>query len=141
MHAQRGSTMVEFALSAGVMLLLIFGIMECALEVYAYHTISTAARLGTRWAMVRGSDCPAPACPAGATDVSNYVLTQVPLLDTSKVTVATTWSNTADCAAATKNAAGCTVAVTVSYPFNLALPFIWKSAPTLSSTSEVVISE
>lgn len=143
-HGERGATMVEFAISAMVMLVMLFGIMECSLLLYSYHTVSNAARQATRWAMVRGSDCVAPTCPASANDVKNYVLTQVPLLDTSQITVNTTWSSSNGCTVSSVSGPagpGCTVAVQISYPFQLQLPFVPIGAITLSSTSQMVMSE
>lgn len=143
-HAERGTTTVEFAISAMVMLMMLFGIMECSLLLYSYHTVSNAARQATRWAIVRGSDCVSATCPASANDVKNYVLTQVPLLDASQVTVNTTWSSSNGCTVTSSSGPagpGCTVAVQVSYPFQIQLPFIPINAITLSSTSQMVMSE
>jgi len=143
-NAQRGSTTVEFAASAMVMLMVLFGILEAALLLYSYHTVSTAARLASRWAMVRGANCPAASCPATSNSVKAYVLTQLPLLDASKVTVTTTWSSYGTCATPASTGPGepgCQVAVTVSYPFQLNLAFIPISALTLTSTSKMVVAE
>lgn len=144
LHAQRGTTTVEFAISALLMLMLLFGIMECSLLVYSYHTVSNAAREGSRWAIVRGIDCVASSCPATADSVKAYVLTQVPLLDASQVTVTTTWSSSENCAVSSASGPagpGCIVAVRVSYPFQLNLPLVPINAMTLSSTSQMVMSE
>lgn len=144
LHSQRGASTVEFAISSLVMLMLLFGILECSLLLYSYHTVSNAARQATRWAMVRGSDCVASSCPATASSVKSYVLTQVPLLDPSQVSVTTTWSSSNGCtvtSSAGPAGPGCTVAVQITYPFQLQLPLIPISAITLSSTSQMVMSE
>lgn len=144
LEAQRGATLVEFAVSSLVMLMVMFGILECSLLLYTYHTVSNAARQASRWAMVRGSDCIASTCPADANAVKSYVLTQVPLLDTSQVNVTTTWASSSDCTVTSSSGPagpGCIVAVQVSYPFQLHLPLIPISALTLSSTSQMVMSE
>lgn len=140
-HAQRGSSMVEFAIAALAMLMFVFGIMEFARLLYTYHTVATAARLGSRWAMVRGTACPAPSCPASSSTVSTYVKTAVPLLDTTQVTVSTAWANTAVCSAASKEAPGCLVTVTVTYPFRFLVPIVSSSTISLTSASQMVISE
>lgn len=144
LHAQRGSSTVEFAISALLMLMLLFGIMECSLLLYSYHTVSNAARQASRWAVVRGSDCLAASCPATADTVKAYVLTQVPLLDATQVAVTTTWSSSSNCTAPSASGPagpGCIVAVHVTYPFQLHLPLIPISTLTLSSTSQMVMSE
>jgi Flp pilus assembly protein TadG len=140
-HAQRGSTMVEFAISAALMLVMIFGILEFARAVYTYHTVENAARLGSRWAMVRGSDCVAARCPATTDTVKTYVQSQLPLLTAANATVTTTWANGTGCYANPANAPGCVVSVTVSYPFTFDLPFISKTLLQMSSASKMVISE
>jgi Flp pilus assembly protein TadG len=144
MNGQRGASMVEFAISAMVMLMVVFGIIEFAQLLYSYHTVADAARLGTRWAIVRGADCVDVSCPAGPDDVRAYVRTQVPLLTASNVGVTTTWTNTNTCTAAAYAAAngpGCEVTVTVTYPFSFGVS-IWGSGQVnLSSTSSMVISE
>lgn len=144
LEAQRGATLVEFAISSLVMLMVMFGILECSLLLYTYHTVSSAARQASRWAMVRGSDCVASTCPADAKAVKSYVLTQVPLLDTAQVNVTTTWSSSNGCTVASSSGPagpGCTVAVQISYPFQLHIPLIPISAMTISSTSQMVMSE
>ena len=79
-RGEQGSAMVEIALSIGILLALLFGVIEACLAVYSYHFVSEAAREGTRYAIVRGSssgsDCPASpaaACPASQSDIQNYV--------------------------------------------------------------------
>jgi Flp pilus assembly protein TadG len=156
-HTQRGASMVEFAISASALLLIMFGILEFARVMYTYHTVSNAARLGSRWAMVRGANsCNGPIdhCSASATDIQNYVLSVVPMVDASSTTlpncsqqglcVTASWSNSSDpstdCSSGGSNAVGNLVCVTVSYPFNFAIPFVSTNALTLSSTSKMVIA-
>jgi Flp pilus assembly protein TadG len=149
--------MVEFAIAATALLLIMFGILEFGRVMYIYHTVSNAARLGSRWAMVRGGNsCSGPIdhCNATSSDIQTWVLSQVPIVDSSSTTlpgcsqaglcVTATWSNSSDpsvdCADGGTNDPGHLVCVTVSYPFNFALPFISQTALTLSSTSKMVIS-
>ncbi|HLI97434.1 MAG TPA: TadE/TadG family type IV pilus assembly protein [Candidatus Baltobacteraceae bacterium] len=132
MHAQRGTAMVEFAISSLVLLMLLLGILELGRALYTYHTIADAARLGARWAIVRGSGCIDASCPATQSSVKSYVLAHVPLLDPSSVTVTANWPS--------GEAAGDPVSVTVKYNFNFAVPYIGNSL-TMQSTSQMVISE
>lgn len=154
-HGQRGASMVEFAICASALLLIMFGILEFGRVLYTYHTVSNAARLASRWAMVRGSGCSVlDHCNASQTDIQNYVSSIVPMVDVSSSTasgcssaglcVQASWSNSTDpsvdCAAGGTDAPGHLVCVTVSYPFNFAIPFVSNSALTLSSTSKMVIA-
>lgn len=143
--------MVEFAASASALLLLVFGILEFGRVMYMYHTVSNAARLGARWAIVRGSGCSTLGaldhCNATSSDIQSWVQSQVPLVDSGSLSVSATWSTSTDpsvdCSVTDptgNNAQGHLVCVTVAYPFNFAIPFVSQSALTLTSTSKMVIS-
>ena len=140
-HAERGTSMLEFSIAVLALLLFVFGIFEFGRALFAYHTVSNAARLGTRWAMVRGASCSAPLdhCNAAQADVLAYVQSQVvSVMDPSQITVDVSWPGTGACA--NSNARGCPVSVTVHYPFSFALPFVSSQALTLSSTSQMTVS-
>jgi Flp pilus assembly protein TadG len=144
----RGSELVEFALSAAMLLTLMLGILDCCRALYAYHFVSWAAQQGTRYAAVRGADwgsaCATTAtfnCNAKGTDVVNYVQSLVnPGISVSALTVTPTWPGTtvsgSSSACAAKNTQGCMVKVQVSYTFNYILPFMPRSAMTFNATSE-----
>lgn len=51
-HDQRGQTLVEFALILPVFIFLLMGIFDLGRAVYAYNTISNAARQAVRLAIV-----------------------------------------------------------------------------------------
>ena len=139
--------MVEFAISASALLLIMFGILEFGRVMYIYHTVSNAARLGSRWAMVRGSGCSKlDHCSASSSDIQTWVQSQVPMVDAANtLQVNATWSNSSDPSVDCDpnngtNAPGHLVCVTVQYPFNFAIPFVSTTALTLSSTSKMVIA-
>jgi Flp pilus assembly protein TadG len=144
---ERGAVIIETALSMVVLLTVIFGVLEVSLAVYNYHFLSYAAREGTRYAIVRGSSCNsfAAACPnATAADVSTYVkgLGFPGIYGT--ITVTTTWPTTGS--ACTPNATPCDnpgnlVKVVVSDLLPFAPPFVPAQTVTMTSTSEMVISQ
>jgi Flp pilus assembly protein TadG len=146
-HAQRGASMVEFAIAASCMLMLLFGIIQFGQVMYTYHTVSNGARLGARWAIVRGSGCtsPVPDCNATQAEIQSYVQSVSPNLNSSLLTVTVSWTSSANpsaaCGAGGTNAPGNSVCVTVSYPFSFAVPLVSTQTLTLSSTSKMVISE
>jgi len=133
-----GAELVEFALSATIFFTLIFGIMEFCLVIYADNFVAIAAQQGTRYAMVRGSDWTS-SCAA---DVQNYELSLAhPGLNLEASNITVTWlTTTAAGSACTKYSQGCQVEVTVSYPFQLNIPFFSTSIP-LSSTSIATIQD
>src|SRR5262245_35526284 len=52
---EAGATLVEFALSAMLFFIFIFGIIEFGLAVWQYNTVATLSQEGARWASVRGA--------------------------------------------------------------------------------------
>lgn len=147
-YRERGASMVEFAIAATALLLMMFGILEFGRVMYTYHTVSNAARLGSRWAIVRGSGCAVlDHCNATSADIQTWVQSQVPMVDSNTLSVSATWSTSTDpsvdCSASDptgNNGMGHLVCVTVSYPFNFAVPFVSQTPLTLTSTSKMVIS-
>ena len=150
-RGERSSTVVEFAVSAMVLFTLVFGFIVMGLALYTYHFTADAAREGTRFAIVRGSSCNlysgfASACPALSTDIQNYVRgLAFPGIDPSLMTVTTAWSaypTGSTCTPSpTCNNPGNLVQVTVTYQFPVSIPFVPFSTLTMSSNSEMVISD
>ncbi|MDE1160686.1 MAG: TadE/TadG family type IV pilus assembly protein [Acidobacteriaceae bacterium] len=135
-----GSSMVEFAASASVVLLLLLGVMECSRAMYVQHFVTNAARDASRYAMVRGSfwsgtSCTGvstPSCMASSDNVSSYVASTVPPgIKPSLLTVTTTWPGTAASGACDttdgSNSSGCLVRVDVTYNFTIFLPLPVRS--------------
>ena len=146
-HGERGSSMVETAITLAAALLLLFGIIEFGRAVYTYHLVDNVARAGARWAMVRGSACPSstsPArtdCPVTSAQVQTYVQSISPMTNQNNVAVSATWPDNTGCQTSGKNGPGCLVVVNVSYPFHFALPFVSTATIPLSSTSQMIISQ
>jgi Flp pilus assembly protein TadG len=53
---EEGSAIVEFALSASLLMAAMFGIIQLSLGFYTFNYVSDAARIATRYASVRGPD-------------------------------------------------------------------------------------
>jgi Flp pilus assembly protein TadG len=155
LREERGGTIVEFAVSAVVLLASFFGIMDFARALYAYHFVSFAAQEGSRYAMVRGNDwsgsCASAssyACAASSANITSYVQGLAPMgITASNITVTPSWPQlNADNAAtgcnstATQNSQGCLVKVKVTYAFHFIMPFLPGSALNMSATSEQAIA-
>lgn len=147
---ERGSALIEAALSITVLLILLFGIIEISLALYSYHFISNAAREGTRYAVVRGStwktQCDtynSAACTATPEEVESYVQNLAfPGIDSSKINVTPTWSTTlGGTSCSTCNASGDFVQIQVQYTFPFSVPFLSSRSLTMTSTSEMVIAQ
>lgn len=139
---ERGTSMAEFALALTASLTLIMGIVDLGRALYTYHLIANAARLGARYAIVRGAACPAAGCPATQSSIQTYVRGLAPELNQASMTVTSTWATTTSCTAAAANAAGCLVTVQVVYPFHFAaLPLLPNFTMSMTSASKMVISQ
>jgi Flp pilus assembly protein TadG len=144
----RGSALVEFAFLVPLLFALVFGVIDFGRALYSYHFVSNAAREATRWASVRGSSCNGiDNCPASASEVGAYVASIAPMgIDTSssRLSAVTTWvapPNNLTICASFPNSPGCAVQVQVSYVFKFVLPFLPTSGYTMTSTSQMVISQ
>jgi len=100
---QKGSSLVELAICFLSFILLTVGALDFAMAVYAYNFCYYAARDTSRWVSVHGSnsatasDCSgnpgmASGCAANSTDVSNHVAAMAIALNSSNLTVTTTWT-------------------------------------------------
>jgi Flp pilus assembly protein TadG len=163
-RGESGSSLVEFAMSALMLMGILVGVIEFGLAMYTYHFLSSAAQQGARFAMVRGytwsenvtTNCSTSAppnftmtydCTAQGSDIQNYVQSLATGgISSSSVTVNTTssylWPGTTPdgttTGCSTTNSQGCMVKVTVSYSFKF-LPIEKLSTLSLSATSEGVI--
>ena len=139
----RGQALAEFALASTAMFAMIFGIIDCGRALYAYHLVSNAARLATRYAIVNASTACPSATPPSPDPLYAYVKNQSPGIDPAKLAVSTACSTQLGCSstAAPYNGSSCAVTVTVSYQFNFIAPLVSLISPTMSSTSEMSISQ
>jgi Flp pilus assembly protein TadG len=126
----RGQGTTEFGLVAIGILTLIFSVMQGAAAVNAYNFVTNSARDAARYAMVRGATSPQP---VSATDVKNFVIAEAQGINTQAVTVTTTWNP--------NNNPGNTVKVKVAYAFAPIARIASTVTLSLSSTSQMVISQ
>ncbi len=136
-HGERGSSLVEMVIAAGALLALILGVVDFGRAMYTYGYVAQLARQGARWAIVRGSGCTViDHCGASSSDVNTYVQSlaegMTPGTGINALTASASWPSC--------KTTGCTVAVTVTYPFKfIGVPGI--PSIHMSSTSQMVISQ
>lgn len=143
-HHERGAAVLEFSIVSVMLLSLMFGIIDFGRGLYAYSMVVNGARLGARYAIVRGAGCTTTGCPANSDAVQDYVRSQSPLVDPKDVTVDTEWpGGNSTCTATTPpyNASGCIVSVQVTYHFAFSMPLVPSGGWQISSTSQMVISQ
>ena len=74
MVGEEGAALLEFALSAAVLFMLLFGCISVCLALYTRNLVTDAAREGARWAIVRGASCTVLAdCSATSAEIQTYV--------------------------------------------------------------------
>jgi Flp pilus assembly protein TadG len=127
-NSEKGSTLVESAVVAVVFILLLVSLMEFGWIGFAYNSVSFAAQRAARFASVRGASSGHAAASA---DVQANALGYIVALDTTQITVATTWTP--------DNKTGSTVQVKVSYSYQPFLLPVSSSALTLQTTSQQTI--
>jgi Flp pilus assembly protein TadG len=137
--------MVEMVIVVLLALMVIFGITEFGRALFTYHAVANAARLATRYAIVHGANCTTSGCPATNDSIRTFVQNSTPGVLQSSLTATAAWSGTAldgtTCSSSSEKP-GCTVSVSVSYPFTYILPPLGfpSGTITMSSTSQMIVS-
>ncbi len=91
---RHGTTVTELAVVLPVVLIVLLGIIDLAQAIYAFGTVSEAARAGARYAIVHGANSAAPTGPtANNTTVASIVTTNAPALDPARLSITSSWSN------------------------------------------------
>ena len=141
---EEGSALVEMALSCLILIPVLFGIIQMSFALYCYHFAADAAREATRFAIVRGANCPvylsnnsycsptdAGQFGATANDIAQYVKSlgyPYSASATTNVQWCTTDGNTpatwTSCSTTQNNSIGNQVQVTVTYNYPLVIPFL-----------------
>jgi Flp pilus assembly protein TadG len=144
--AERGSTVVEMAMAAGVFFMLIFGIIEFGRLLYTHNALTDAARRGARYAVLHNEDdpCVASVVVYGETHINPNTCapTGAPLINglTTANVFVTYQGADLDGDPATPNPWGTnlgTATVTIeNYTFDLSVPFVSRTLnmPTYSTT-------
>jgi Flp pilus assembly protein TadG len=151
---ETGATVVEFALTSSLLLMVIFGILDGSRALYFDHYVCYSAEEASRYAMVRGSTwknatcttISTESCTATSANVQSLVQANTPMGNSSDLTVTTSWTGKtaagATCnAKSINNSPGCVVQVQVTYSFNFVLPFLPRNTLPLTSTSAVAITQ
>ena len=130
-RGEEGTSVVEFALVAPVLLLVIVGILDLGRAVNAYVTVSNAAREGSHYAIIHPTAAPSA--------IVNAVRTRVIPLDETKVVVTSSYYNGSTFVpwplggvpASAPSASAIPVRVSVCFPWSAAT-FIGRFFPAVS---------
>lgn len=134
-RAERGQALVEFALAAVTFMILVLGVFDVGRAVWNYNTLASAAREGTRYAIVHGSASGTPSGP-GANDagVQAAVAKHASGLNSADLTTTSTWLDGS-------NAPGSRVKVSTTYNFKSIFSSLFGIAPfSMTSSSTMTIT-
>ena len=143
-----GSSLVEMALSCLILIPVLFGIIQLSFALYCYNFAADAAREATRFAIVRGTNCPlymsnaycspTDAGQSGATanDIAQYVK-KLGYPYSGTVTTNVQWctksgsgsASWTPCSTTQNNSVGNQVQVTVTYAYPFVIPFLKTDDP------------
>jgi Flp pilus assembly protein TadG len=134
--SRRGSALVEFALTAFLLLMVMFAVIEMQRMLLVYTTLSNAARVGARYAITHGQDrasgsgADGPSSPSNHTQVDLVVknFASAGLLDTSKLVITVTYPSAT-------TAPGDPVKINVQYTYDPIVRWFKPLEVTLGSTS------
>ena len=125
---QRGAVVMESALTILLLVMITIGTLELGRAVWCYNTLPYAVRQATRYAIVHGSTSTSPATE---TQLATTVARNAVGLDSSALTVTTTWLP--------NNQPGSAVRIRARYNFSLAAAFYIPATMSFFSTSQMVI--
>jgi Flp pilus assembly protein TadG len=109
----KGQDLVEYALMVPIVLLIVVMIFDLGRVTYAYSVLYNAAREGTRYASVHFEDT------ANRTaEVTNYIQTRIPGLESSDLNVDVVWVAVSDPIEPDR------VTITLTYPYDPLTPVI-----------------
>jgi TadE-like protein len=159
-NGEAGSALVEFAVASVIILTVLFGIIDMGRALFAYDWVSNAARIGTRYAMVRGTSCSTlvGGCESGPgscgyshnpplngacqSDVVAFLNSQAIGIDTSELTVTANCDVGASAFGPLPCAPGQGVIVKVDYHFSFITPLVPHTANWhMKSASARVVSQ
>lgn len=142
-RAKRGQALVEFALVLPLLLLLIFGVVDAGRLIFAYNTVSNAARNGARVAIVNQSIAGTDTCDTtsatawstGCAVSSGVSLGLVP------ADISVTYRDATDTTACSAMTFGCLAVVTVTSHFQAITPVIGQliGPVDVASTTKIPI--
>lgn len=136
---RRGSALVEFSISALLLMMVILATVEIDRMFLVYTAIANSTRAGCRYAIVHGSrrfgsGVSGPSGPGNTTQIESVIknFASAGLLNVNQLVITITYSP--------NNDPGSTVAVKVTYPYDPFVGWFPQLAANLGSTTRGVIT-
>ena len=132
-RGSRGATLIEFALCAFLLVILLLSVVEMGRMILVYTTVTNAARAGARYAIVHGSTRTGTGPGNNPAEVVLAVRTfaSAGALDVTRLNITVTYP--------TGNDIGDPVDVTVVYPYDPMISYLPLSVPLSNSTRGVIV--
>lgn len=133
-RSEEGQSLVEFALTVPILLLLMIGAIDVGRAFQAYTSLGNAVREAARDAAVHGADASSPWGPtANDANVTTAVRGRIAGIRTQDVAVTSSWPGGS-------NAQGQEVIVSATYTFRpIALAFLGGVSTPMSATTRARI--
>lgn len=132
--ARSGATVLEMAIVGPLVLMMLLGLVDLGISVYAYNTLAESVRAGARYASVHGSKASTQVGPsADNSTVDQVVRSYAPGIVASELTVNSSWPDG-------NNSAGSRVTVSATCNHKLATTwFLGFQTLKLTATSTMII--
>lgn len=126
---RRGGAMVEWALVAPMLIMLLLGSVDLGRYVWIRASLDHAAREGARYASLRGAESDVPAT---SDEIAAYVVQRAAAIPTAAATVAVLWSP--------DNYPGSSVTVRVEYRFHfLSLGVLGREPLEMAGRASLIV--
>lgn len=133
-RADRGQTMVEFALLLPIFVLVLVGIFDLGRAVYAFNTINNAAREGGRLAIVDQTE--GHIQDRAAQHAASVAVADADVIVDYRLATASGTAGSCDAFVGGDGVVGCLAVVQVPYEFNSVTPLIGQLIGTISMVGE-----
>jgi hypothetical protein len=161
-YRSAGNSLIEFTLVGIPVIFVLVSAFQMSCSMWLYHTLSFAAREGTRYSIVHGVNCSRNGNTYCVTvsDVANVIKSAAPGLDPTQMTVTLTpslGSATTDTLAnlmsggaytsatwpppspAGANAVGQPVQISLAYPFNSGISMVWPGQKPVNPQGQICL--
>jgi Flp pilus assembly protein TadG len=130
-----GTSLLELATVAPLVTTLLLGLLDMGMAVFSYNTVAEAARVGARFAALRGASSKGPVGPAANhAAVEGAVRSATTGLVPQSLTVRSTWIDG-------DNSKGCRVRIDLNYSYRPLITWVVGFRTlTLSSTCTMTIT-
>ena len=127
-QGRRGNALVESSLVLWPFILIVFGLVQIGYVIWSDSTLAYAVNAGARYASLNGARS---AAPATLDSITQTVRDNALGLETAQITVNVVWTPS--------NRPGGTVSIEAVYPVRTLVQFVWPTAFSLRSRTQMLV--